>query len=97
MSNLPHILPPITQASLPGQDPLSRFRRALRRDDQRVLDDLLDAAQEHLAVTGYDLPFEMLLLFVMLAEGREVLRLRQQIDPYPDSPWLPPARTARDD
>lgn len=91
-----HILPPITQAFSPKQDALARFRRALRRDDQRVLDDLLDAAQEYLAVSEYGLPFEMLLLFVMLAEGREVLRLWQQVDPYSDPPWLFPAGTPRD-
>jgi hypothetical protein len=96
MSNLPHILPPITQVSLPEQAPLARFRRALRRDDQRVLDDLLGAAQAPLAVSTRDLPFEMFLLFAMLVEGREVLRLRQQVDPYSDSPWLFPARTPHD-
>jgi hypothetical protein len=89
-------LPPMTQSSLLGQDPLARFRRALRRDDQRVLDDLLDAAQEYLAAAEYGLPFEMLLLFALLAEGREALRLWQQIDPYPDSPWLFPAGVPQD-
>jgi hypothetical protein len=91
-----HILPPLTQVLLPEQDCLARFRRALRRDDQRVLDDLLDIVQEHLSIPAHDLPFEMLLLFLLLVEGREVLRLWQQIDPYLDSPWSFPARIPRD-
>jgi hypothetical protein len=105
-------LPPVTQAFLLEQSALVRFRRALRRDDQRILDDLLDIMQENLSISGdgpaaYDLPmvhtlpFEMFLLYLLLAEGEEVLRLRQEIDSHSDTAqeaavWLFPARTPQD-
>ena len=38
----------ITQEFFHEQQALARFRRALRRSDQLVLDDLFAAAQQHL-------------------------------------------------
>ncbi len=76
-------LPSITQVFLHEQEALARFRRALRRGDQLVLDHLLDAAQKHLAAAAYaahTLPFEMFLLAMLLEEHKEVLRLRQLIE-----------------
>ena len=46
-------LPSITQAFLQEQASLARFRRALRREDQRALDDLLASARHHLAASAY--------------------------------------------
>ena len=57
---------------------LARFRRALRREDQRALDDLLASAHLHLAEAGYaanTLPFETLLLCMLLEEHKRTLRL----------------------
>jgi hypothetical protein len=68
-----------------------RFRRALRRGDQRVLDDLLDAAQKHLSAAAYAahaLPFEMFLLAMLLEQRKEVLRLRQQMEAQQPAPCL---------
>jgi len=62
-------LPSITQAFLAEQESLGRFRRALRREDQLALDDLLAAARHHLAAAAYAshlLPFETLLLAMLL-------------------------------
>ena len=42
-------LPSITQAFQHEQQSLARFRRALRREDQRALDDLLASSRRHLA------------------------------------------------
>jgi hypothetical protein len=72
-------LPSITQAFLQEQASFSRFRRALRRSDQRALDDLFAAARQHLAAAAYAanaLPFETLLLAMLLEEHKEVMRLR---------------------
>ncbi len=72
-------LPSITQAFLQEQESFSRFRRALRRNDQRALDDLFAAARQHLAAAAYAsnaLPFETLLLAMLLEEHKEVMRLR---------------------
>jgi hypothetical protein len=72
-------LPSITQNFLQEQDSFARFRRALRRSDQMVLDDLFAEAQQHLAAASYAahaLPFEIFLLAMLLEEHKQVLRLR---------------------
>jgi hypothetical protein len=76
-------LPSITNAFLHEQQSLARFRRALRREDQRALDDLLAASRRHLAAAAYAshlLPFEVMLLAMLVEEHKEVHRLRQRLD-----------------
>ena len=76
-------LPSITQAFLQEQDSFSRFRRALRRSDQLALDDLFASAHKHLAATAYAshaLPFETLLMAMLLEEHKEVMRLRGMLE-----------------
>jgi hypothetical protein len=76
-------LPSITQAFLQEQQSLARFRRALRLEDQRALDDLLAASRHHLAAAAYAshlLPFEVMLLAMLVEEHKHVLRLRQRVD-----------------
>jgi hypothetical protein len=76
-------LPSMTQAFLQEQESFMRFRRALRRSDQQALDDLFTSAQQHLAATAYAshaLPFEILLLAMLLEEHKEVLRLRHALE-----------------
>jgi hypothetical protein len=73
-------VPSITQAFLQEQEAFSRFRRALRRSDQIALDDLFASARNHLAAAAYAshaLPFEVLLLAMLLEEHKEVMRLRE--------------------
>jgi len=62
---------------------LARFRRALRKEDQDVLDDLLDRARSHfpLAAAAERLtPFEFILLTMLLEQRKEIERLKQQTD-----------------
>lgn len=76
-------LPTMTQIILQEKSSFSRFRRALRRSDQLVLDDLFAAAHQHLAAAAYAshaLPFEVLLLSMLLEEHKEVVRLRQLLE-----------------
>jgi hypothetical protein len=76
-------LPSITQAFMHEQQSLARFRRALRREDQRALDDLLASSRHHLAAAAYAshlLPFEVMLLAMLVEEHKQVIGLRQQID-----------------
>jgi hypothetical protein len=76
-------LPSITNAFLHEQQSLARFRRALRREDQRALDDLLAASRRHLAAAAYAshlLPFEVMLLAMLVEEHKEVRRLRQRLE-----------------
>jgi hypothetical protein len=76
-------LPSITQTFHREQQSLSRFRRALRLEDQRALDDLLASSRHHLAAAAYAshlLPFEVMLLAMLVEEHKQVIHLRQQID-----------------
>jgi hypothetical protein len=73
----------ITQAFLEERAAFARFRRALRRQDQLVLDELFASAQKHLAAAAYAshaLPFETFLLAMLLEEHKEVLRLRRLME-----------------
>ena len=69
----------ITQVFLEEEQSFARFRRALRRSDQLVLDDLFASARQHIAAAAYAshaLPFEVFLLSMLLEEHKEVVRLR---------------------
>jgi hypothetical protein len=75
-------LPSITQAFLQEQEAFAGFRRALRRSDQLALDDLFANARQHVAAAGYAahaLPFETLLLAMLLEEHKLVLRLKDEL------------------
>lgn len=76
-------LPTATDLLLQEQESFTRFRRALRRTDQRALDDLFVSARQHLAATQYAahaLPFEVMLLSMLLEKHKEVMRLRDQVE-----------------
>ncbi len=75
-------LPSVTQVFLREQESFLRFRRALRRSDQKALDDLFAAAHKHLAAAAYAshaLPFEVFLLSMLLEEHKQVLRMRYML------------------
>jgi hypothetical protein len=75
-------LPSVTQVFLHEQESFLRFRRALRRSDQKALDDLFAAAHKHLAAAAYAshaLPFEVFLLSMLLEEHKQVLRMRYML------------------
>jgi hypothetical protein len=77
----------ITQAFLEEETAFAKFRRALRRSDQLVLDDLFASARQHLAAAAYAshaLPFETILLCMLLEEHKEVIRLRQFMEELHD-------------
>jgi hypothetical protein len=76
-------LPSATQVFLEELQSLAHFRRALRREDQRALDDLLVAARQHLAEAAYAShaqPFEMMLLSMLLEEHKQTLRLLDRME-----------------
>ncbi len=78
-------LPSVTQVFLKEQEAFLRFRRALRRTDQKALDDLFAAAHKHLAAAAYAshaLPFETFLLAMLLEEHKQVLRMRYLLSPH---------------
>src|SRR5512144_1222016 len=76
-------LPSITQTFFVEEESMQRFRRALRRSDQVVMDDLLASARQHLAAAAYaahPLPFETFLLAMLIEEHKEVMYLRQAVE-----------------
>jgi len=76
-------LPSATMVFLQEEASFGRFRRALRRSDQLVLDDLFSAAHQHLAAAQYAshaLPFEVFLLSMLIEEHKEVMRLRERME-----------------
>ena len=80
-------LPSATQLMHQEEAALARFRRALRRGDQLVFDDLFTAAQKHISAAAYAahaLPFETFLMAMLLEEHKEVMRLRQIVETLED-------------
>jgi len=76
-------LPSATQLMHQEEAALARFRRALRRGDQLVFDDLFTAAQKHISAAAYAahaLPFETFLMSMLLEEHKEVVRLRKIVE-----------------
>ena len=76
-------LPSATQLMLQEEAALARFRRALRRNDQLIFDDLFTSAQKHISAAAYAahaLPFETFLMAMLLEEHKEVMRLRKSVE-----------------
>ena len=76
-------LPTISQAFLEEQRSFSAFRRALRRSDQLILDDLFALARKHLAAAAFAadaLPMETFLLAMLIEEHKQNMRLSLDIE-----------------
>jgi hypothetical protein len=77
-----------TQLVLHEQDALAKFRRALRKEDQRAFDDLFRAARYHVAAIAYAshlLPLETMLLAMLIEEHKRVLRLESRLEQATDA------------
>ena len=77
-----NVTPTITDILHTEEANLAKYRRALRREDQIVLDDLFTAAYKHRAAAAYAghlLPFESFLLGMQIEEHKEVMRLRADV------------------
>jgi hypothetical protein len=76
-------LPTTTQIILDEQQAFLKFRRALRRDEQQIFDELFARARKHvMAINQADhvLPFEAILLAMLVEMMRDVIELKRQID-----------------
>ena len=63
-------------------DSWSRYRRALRYEDQQVLDVLFAAARHHAAAGAYfasETPFEVMLLSMLIEQQKQVGTLQQRV------------------
>ena len=61
----------------------AKFRRGLRREDQEIFDDLFRAPRKHLAASAYtvrSMPFESMIMAMLLEEHKLVLQLKAQIE-----------------
>jgi len=68
-------LPTTTQIIIDEQQAFARFRRALRRGDQRLFDRLFAKARKHTAAisqANHALPFEAILLAMLIELAREI-------------------------
>jgi hypothetical protein len=76
-------LPSATQLLIHEEAAFGQFRRALRRSDQLVLDELFRYAHLHIAEAQYAshaLPLEVFMLAMLLEKHKEVIRLRKLIE-----------------
>jgi hypothetical protein len=63
-------------------DSWSRYRRALRREDQQALDMLFAAARHHASAGAYlacETPFEVMLLSMLIEQQKHVVTLQQKV------------------
>ncbi len=78
-----NVTPTITDILHREEANLAKFRRALRREDQVVFDDLFVAAYKHRAAASYAghlLPFETFLLSMQIEDHKEVMYLRREVE-----------------
>ena len=71
-----------------------RYRRALRAEDQRALDELFAAARCHTAAGAYlarDAPFDVMLLSMVLEHQKHIQRLSRAVADHDVPPSLPPS------
>ena len=71
----------ITQTWLQEEAALKRFERALRKDDQLLLEELLVRSRQHLAEASYAsnlYPLDMYLIAILLEVYKELKALRRQ-------------------
>ncbi len=73
---------PFTQELYREEESWKPFRRALRREDRELFDELFAAARYHTAActcSGKALPFEAILMSILIEERRAVRELSRRI------------------
>ena len=74
---------PFTQELYREEASWAPFRRALRKEDRELLDDLFAAARHHTAAcafAGRAVPFEAILMSMLLEERRAVRELERRLE-----------------
>jgi hypothetical protein len=87
-------LPTITQLLQSEKETWTRFRRALRKEDQEAFDLLWRAARHHaapLSMASRPVPMEGVLLAMLVGLARRVVDLERQLNPQSEG------TAARDD
>jgi len=73
----------ITQLINETEASFSAFRRALRKSDQYVFDGIFASARRHITAIGQTdalLPFESILLAIMLEQAKEIAILQGELE-----------------
>jgi hypothetical protein len=71
------------QVIIDEQHAFADFRRALRREDQRIFDALFAGARRHTAAisqAAHALPFEAILLAMVVEQAKEIEHLTRLLD-----------------
>lgn len=66
-----------------------KFRRALRKEDQAILDELLDDVRRHIQAQAYAswaTPYEAMLVSIILEERKRIRDLEERISVLEASP-----------
>jgi hypothetical protein len=74
---------PFTQELYREEESWKSFRRALRREDRELFDELFAAARYHTAActcSGRAVPFEAILMSILVEERRAVRELLRRVD-----------------
>lgn len=74
---------PFTQALYQEEASWKEFRRALRKEDRELFDALFAAARYHTAAcacSGRPVPFEAVLMSILVEERRAVLALSRRVE-----------------
>ncbi|HEY7586493.1 MAG TPA: hypothetical protein VH866_08300 [Candidatus Deferrimicrobiaceae bacterium] len=74
---------PFTQELYREEESWKSFRRALRREDRELFDELFAAARYHTAActcSGRAVPFEAILMSILVEERRAVRELSRRVD-----------------
>jgi len=74
---------PFTQELYREEESWKAFRRALRREDRELLDELFAAARYHTAActcSGRAVPFEAILMSILVEERRAVRELSRRVE-----------------
>jgi len=74
---------PFTQELYREEESWKSFRRALRREDRELFDELFAAARYHTAActcSGRAVPFEAILMSILVEERRAVRELSRRLD-----------------
>ena len=72
-----------TQELYREEESWKAFRRALRREDRELFDELFGAARYHTAActcSGRAVPFEAILMSILIEERRAVKELSRRVD-----------------
>ena len=74
---------PVAQIIQQEREGWAKFRRVLRREDQKALDDMFDLAKYHSAAFAYasrPVPTEPVFMSILLEHQKTIAKLRERVE-----------------